>query len=82
MARAYSSDLRVRVIEAINSVLSTRQAARFAIGIGTAGRGIGAGEGPARSGPGPAHKTEYFWLPRLNESGRFSIRTAAQKQGL
>ena len=38
MARAYSSDLRVRVIEAINSGLSTRQAAaRFAIGIATAG---------------------------------------------
>ena len=38
MARAYSSDLRVRVIEAINAGLSTRQAAaRFAIGIATAG---------------------------------------------
>ena len=38
MARAYSIDLRVRVIEAINNGLSTRQAAaRFAIGIATAG---------------------------------------------
>ena len=38
MARAYSSDLRVRVIEAINGGTSTRQAAaRFAIGIATAG---------------------------------------------
>lgn len=38
MARAYSTDLRVRVIEAINGGLSTRQAAaRFAIGIATAG---------------------------------------------
>ena len=38
MARAYSVDLRVRVIEAINGGLSTRQAAvRFAIGIATAG---------------------------------------------
>jgi transposase len=38
MARAYSSDLRVRVIAAINDGLSTRQAAaRFAIGIATAG---------------------------------------------
>lgn len=38
MARPYSTDLRVRVIEAINGGLSTRQAAaRFAIGIATAG---------------------------------------------
>jgi transposase len=38
MARAYSSDLRVRVIEAINGGLSTRQAAAlFSIGIATAG---------------------------------------------
>ena len=38
MGRAYSRDLRVRVIEAINAGLSTRQAAaRFAIGIATAG---------------------------------------------
>ena len=38
MARAYSIDLRVRVIEAINGGLSTRQAAaRFSIGIATAG---------------------------------------------
>src|ERR1700741_5613931 len=38
MARAYSVDLRVRVIEAINGGLSPRQAAvRFAIGIATAG---------------------------------------------
>jgi len=38
MARPYSSDLRVRVIEAIEGGLSTRQAAaRFAIGIATAG---------------------------------------------
>jgi len=38
MARAYSSDLRVRVIEAINSGLSTRQAAAlFSVGVATAG---------------------------------------------
>ena len=38
MARAYSGDLRVRVIEAINSGLSTRQAAAlFSVGIATAG---------------------------------------------
>jgi transposase len=38
MARPYSVDLRVRVIEAIDGGLSTRQAAaRFAIGIATAG---------------------------------------------
>jgi transposase len=38
MARAYSSDLRVRVIEAINGGFSTRQAAAlFSIGIATAG---------------------------------------------
>lgn len=38
MARPYSTDLRVRVIEAIESGLSTRAAAaRFAIGIATAG---------------------------------------------
>jgi transposase len=38
MARAYSGDLRVRVSEAINGGLSTRQAAaRFAIGVATAG---------------------------------------------
>src|SRR5215472_531616 len=38
MAGAYSVDLRVRVIEAIEGGLSTRQAAaRFAIGIATAG---------------------------------------------
>jgi transposase len=38
MAGAYSIDLRVRVIEAIEGGLSTRQAAaRFAIGIATAG---------------------------------------------
>lgn len=38
MAGAYSIDLRVRVIEAVNGGLSTRQAAaRFAIGIATAG---------------------------------------------
>ncbi len=38
MARAYSSDLRKRVIEAIRDGLSTREAARrFAIGISTAG---------------------------------------------
>ena len=38
MAGAYSIDLRVRVIEAIESGLSTRQAAaRFSIGIATAG---------------------------------------------
>jgi transposase len=38
MARAYSTDLRMRVIEAIDGGLSTRQAAaRFSIGIATAG---------------------------------------------
>ena len=38
MGRPYSVDLRVRVIEAINGGLSTRRAAaRFAIGIATAG---------------------------------------------
>jgi transposase len=38
MARAYSSDLRVRVIEAIDGGLSTRQAAvLFSVGIATAG---------------------------------------------
>lgn len=38
MAGAYSIDLRVRVIEAIEGGLSTRQAAaRFSIGIATAG---------------------------------------------
>jgi len=38
MARAYSLDLRKRVIEAIRGGLSTREAARrFAIGISTAG---------------------------------------------
>jgi transposase len=38
MARAYSSDLRVRVIAAIDGGLSTRQAAAlFSIGIATAG---------------------------------------------
>lgn len=38
MARAYSLDLRKRVIEAIRDGLSTREAARrFAIGISTAG---------------------------------------------
>lgn len=38
MGRPYSVDLRVRVIEAIDGGLSTRQAAaRFAIGIATAG---------------------------------------------
>ena len=38
MARAYSLDLRRRVIEAIKGGLSTRKAARrFAIGIATAG---------------------------------------------
>lgn len=38
MARAYSSDLRKRVIDAIRSGVSTRAAARrFAIGISTAG---------------------------------------------
>ena len=38
MARPYSTDLRVRVIEAINGGLSARQAAAsFAIGIATAG---------------------------------------------
>ena len=38
MARAYSGDLRVRVIEAINGGLSTRQAAGlFCVGIATAG---------------------------------------------
>ncbi len=38
MARAYSLDLRERVIEAIRGGLSTREAARrFAIGISTAG---------------------------------------------
>lgn len=38
MARAYSVDLRQRVIDAIEGGLSTREAARqFAIGIATAG---------------------------------------------
>jgi transposase len=38
MARAYSIDLRVRVIEAINGGLSTRQAAAlFSVGAATAG---------------------------------------------
>lgn len=38
MARAYSTDLRVRVIAAIDGGLSTRQAAaHFSIGIATAG---------------------------------------------
>jgi transposase len=38
IARAYSSDLRVRVIEAVNGGLSTRQAAAlFSVGIATAG---------------------------------------------
>lgn len=38
MARAYSTDLRKRVVEAVAGGLSTRQAARqFAIGISTAG---------------------------------------------
>ncbi|MFD1985428.1 IS630 transposase-related protein [Mesorhizobium newzealandense] len=38
MARAYSLDLRTRVIEAIEAGLSTREAARrFAIGISTSG---------------------------------------------
>jgi transposase len=38
MARAYSMDLRRRVVEAIEGGLSTREAARrFAIGIATAG---------------------------------------------
>ena len=38
MARAYSSDLRVRVIKAINGGLSRRQAAAvFSVGIATAG---------------------------------------------
>jgi transposase len=38
MARAYSSDLRVRVIEAINGGLSTRHAAAlFSVGVATAG---------------------------------------------
>jgi transposase len=38
MARAYSNDLRVRVIEAINGGLSTRAAAKlFSVGIATAG---------------------------------------------
>lgn len=38
MAGAYSTDLRARVIEAIDGGLSTRQAAaRFAIGVATAG---------------------------------------------
>jgi transposase len=38
LARPYSTDLRIRVIEAIDGGLSTRQAAsRFCIGIATAG---------------------------------------------
>ncbi len=38
MARAFSVDLRQRVVEAINGGVSTREAARrFAIGIATAG---------------------------------------------
>ncbi|MGI8724084.1 MAG: IS630 transposase-related protein [Methyloceanibacter sp.] len=38
MARAYSLDLRRRVVDAIEGGLSTREAARrFAIGIATAG---------------------------------------------
>ena len=38
MARAYSLDLRRRVVEAIDGGLSSREAARrFAIGIATAG---------------------------------------------
>ncbi len=37
MSRSYSTDLRVRVIEAISGGLSTRQAAaRFSIGVSTA----------------------------------------------
>ena len=37
MSRSYSTDLRIRVIEAISGGLSTRQAAaRFGIGVSTA----------------------------------------------
>ena len=52
MARAYSLDLRRRVVDAIEGGLSTREAARrFAIGIATAGAGAGSGGGRGMYGP-------------------------------
>jgi transposase len=48
MGKPYSMDLRQRVVAAIEGGLSTRQAAaRFAIGIATAGAEAGDGGGSA-----------------------------------
>ena len=63
MARAYSLDLRKRVIEAIESGLSTREAARrFSIGISTSGAWYRAWRSSGRLEPGRQGKPKVSKL--------------------
>lgn len=94
MARAFSMNMRRRVVDAIDSGLSTREAAwRFAIGIAPAGawhrlwRGTGDAR-PSRQGQAMRSKLdphEVFILSLVEESrdiaerrGARSTRTARQ----
>ena len=63
MARAYSLDLRKRVVEAIDEGLSTRQAARqFSIGISTSGAWYRAWRSSGRLEPGRQGKPKLSKL--------------------
>ena len=63
MARAYSVDLRKRVVEAIDAGLSTRQAARqFSIGISTSGAWYRAWRSSGRLEPGRQGKPKLSKL--------------------
>jgi len=88
MARAYSLDLRRRVIEAINCGLSTRAAAaRFSIGIATAGawhrhwRRAGNIE-PGRQGQPPGSKLdvhEVFILALIDKTKDITLAEIADR---
>lgn len=63
MARAYSLDLRKRVVEAIDEGLSTREAARrFSIGISTSGAWYRAWRSSGRLEPGRQGKPKVSKL--------------------
>ncbi|MGE4221046.1 MAG: IS630 family transposase [Alphaproteobacteria bacterium] len=88
MARAYSLDLRQRVIEAIEKGLSTREAARrFAVGIATAGawhrrwRATGSAEA-GRQGQPPGSKLdahEEFILALVAENKDIALHEIADR---
>lgn len=88
MARAYSVDLRVRVVEAVEGGLSTRQAAtRFGVGIATAGawcrlfRGSGSVKAGRQGNPGHSKLDAHagFILGLIEETKDIALHEIVQQ---